>query len=365
MPIVATAAVLQTQHGPYELLPVEIDDPRADEVRVRIEACGVCFTDLEAMEMLDAPCVLGHEGVGIVEAVGAEVDDIRPGQRVLVSYPWCGQCNSCVDNRPYHCTEHMALAFAGSRPDGSSPIRLAGQPIGSAFFQQSSFATHAIAPARDVVPVDSRLSPALLAALPCGMQTGAGAMLNSLAVRPGESVLVFGVGAVGLAAVMGARLAGAAVVIAVDMKSNRVEAALAVGATHVLDPRDGEVPARVRAITREGVHVAFDTSGRDVAIRQAMDMLATGGRLGLVTIPDWGQDYRLSLQPLFERAGTLTCIIQGSARPREFLPRLLESHAAGRFPIENLVTSYPFAAINQAIADIRSGTALKAVLVMP
>ena len=178
-------------------------------------------------------------------------------------------------------------------------------------------------------------------------------------------MLVFGVGAVGLAAVMGARLAGAAVVIAVDMKSNRLEAALAVGATHVLDPRDGEVPARVRAITREGVYVAFDTSGRDVAIRQAMDMLATGGRLGLVTIPDWGQDYRLSLQPLFERAGTLTCIIQGSARPREFLPRLLESHAAGRFPIENLVTSYPFAAINQAIADIRSGTALKAVLVMP
>jgi len=364
MPIRATAAVLRSPQGPFELLPVEVDDPRPDEVRVRIEACGICFTDIEAMEMLAVPSVLGHEGVGIVEAVGSDVHDLRLGERVLLSYPWCGHCGGCRDERPFHCTEHMALAFRGSRPDGSQPVRLAGQGISSAFFQQSSFASHAIVPARDCVPAQPDLPVSVLAALPCGMQTGGGAMLNSLAVRSGERALVFGVGAVGLAAIMGARLAGASTVIAVDVQPARLSLARQVGATHVVDARDGGVAERVRAIAAEGIDAVLDTSSRDASLRTALEVLASGGRLGVVTVPDWGQDYRLPLQPLFERAATLTCIIQGSARPREFLPRLMRWQAEGRFPAERLVTEYRFPDINQAFSDARAGRAIKAVLVM-
>jgi aryl-alcohol dehydrogenase len=221
-----------------------------------------------------------------------------------------------------------------------------------------------IVPARDCVVVSQALPPSVLAALPCGLQTGAGAILNSLALRAGECALVFGAGAVGLAAIMAARVGGAAAVIAVDVQPARLQLALAIGATHALDARDGDVAARVRSIAADGAQLVLDTSGRDAALREAMDALATGGRLGLVTVPDWGRDYRLPLQPLFERAGSLLCIIQGSARPREFLPRLMQWQAEGRFPAERLVSTYPFVDIDRAIADTRAGRAVKAVLLM-
>lgn len=360
----ATAAVLRSARGPFELQTVELDEPRADELLVRIEACGVCHTDLEGMELLQPPVVLGHEGCGLIEHVGAAVRGLRVGQRVSLSYPSCGNCGPCAAQRPYHCEHGLALSLAGRRGDGSRPLRLDGTEIASAFFQQSSFATCAIVPARSVVPLPEGFPAALGAALPCGVQTGAGSILNSLRAQAGECVAVFGVGAVGLSAIMAARLAGARIIVAIDLNAPRLELALQLGATLALDARAADLASAVRAATGGGADVILDTSGRDAALRQAIDSLAMGGRLGIVTVPNWGGDYRLAIQPLFERCGALVSIIQGSSVPARFLPYLIEQHAAGRFPFDRLVQTYPFAQINRAFDDARQGRVVKPVLMM-
>ena len=317
------------------------------------------------MELLAPPAVLGHEGVGVIEKMGREVKGLGVGDRVALSYPWCATCSPCREGRPFHCVHGLDLSFAGHRADGSRPVSLGGKPIASAFFQQSSFATHAVALARDAVKLPDDLPSELAAALPCGVQTGAGAILRSLATKPGESVAVFGVGAVGLSALMAAKLAGAGPVIAVDVNPGRLQLALSLGATHSVHAGDADVASSLRQITGGGVQVLLDTSGKDVALRRAIDAMATGGRLGIVTVPDWGKDYRLPIQPLFERFGSLVSIIQGSSIPATFLPYLIEQYRAGRFPFDRLVTAYPFAQINQAVEDARRGQAVKPVLLMP
>jgi aryl-alcohol dehydrogenase len=343
---------------------VELDEPRADELLVRIEACGICHTDVECMDLLDPPAVLGHEGCGVVEQLGTAVRGIEVGQRVALSYPSCGACASCATHRPFHCEHGLELSLAGHRADGSRPLHLDGAPIASAFFQQSSFATHSIVPARSVVPLPEGFPAQLGAALPCGVQTGAGSILNSLHTQAGESVAVFGVGAVGLSAIMAARLVGAQPIVAIDPNAQRRELALQLGATLALSSGAADVAATVRAATDGGANVILDTSGRDSALRQAIDSLAMGGRLGIVTVPDWGNDYRLAIQPLFERCGTLVSIIQGSSVPARFIPYLIEQHAAGRFPLERLVQTYPFEQINRAFEDAQQGRAIKPVLLM-
>ena len=202
----ATAAVLYEPDGQFSLEPIELDEVRSDELLVRIKACGICHTDTKAKEMLSLPAVLGHEGAGIVEAVGKNVTRIKPGDRVLISYPWCGACPQCLAQQPFICTELMPICFGGTRLDGSHTIKLDGKPISGAFFQQSSFASHAITLERDVVPISGTTPFEHLAALPCGIQTGAGAILNSLDVQPRSSLLIIGAGTVGLSAVMAGKL---------------------------------------------------------------------------------------------------------------------------------------------------------------
>ena len=360
----ALAAVLPVARGSFQLQTVELDEPRADELIVRIEACGVCHTDIECMDLLPPPSVLGHEGCGVIEQVGGAVRGLRIGQRVALSYPSCGACECCAADHPFHCEHGLSLSLAGQRLDGTRPLRLGGTPIASAFFQQSAFATHSIVPARSVVPLPDRLPAHLGAALPCGVQTGAGSILNSLRAQSGESVAVFGVGAVGLSAIMAARLAGAAHAIAIDVNPQRLELARELGATLGLDARGEGVAESVRDITGGGADVILDTSGRDAALRQAIDSLAMGGRIGIVTVPDWGAGYRLAIQPLFERCGTLVSIVQGSSVPSRFLPFLIEQHSQGRFPFDRLVRTYPFADINQAFEDARDGRVVKPVLLM-
>lgn len=358
------AAVLCAAEGPFELLEVELEAPRADEIQVRVDACGICHTDLECMSLVPTPSVLGHEGTGVVEAVGSAVRDLGPGDRVVLSYPWCGGCAACRAERPYHCRHGLDMSLAGRRLDGSQPIRLDGRPVSSAFFQQSSFARHALALARDAVRIPDDVPATVAAALPCGVQTGAGSILNSLATRPGETVAVFGVGAVGLSAVMAAVLAGARRIVAIDVNAARLALARELGATGAVDAASAAVAVEVLDLTGGGADVVLDTSGRDVALRQATASLAHGGRLGIVTVPDWGRDYRLPIQPLFERAGSLVSIIQGSSVPSRFIPWLIAQRAAGRFPVERLVQAYAFEDIGRAIDDARRGVAIKPVLTM-
>jgi aryl-alcohol dehydrogenase len=361
----AIAAILREPAGRFVLERVELGELRRDEVMIRNEATGICHTDLLARERVTLPAVLGHEAAGVIEAIGAAVTRVRVGDRVAVSYPWCGLCARCNSGEPYLCARHMQLAFAGARLDGSQPIALGGRPISSAFFQQSSFATRCIALERAVVPVSAPQPSGLLSAIPCGVQTGAGAVLNSLAVSARHSLAVFGVGAVGMSAVMAGSLAGAYPLIAIDIVPARLTLARELGASHVIEARGGDVAARIRDIMRDGVDFTLETSGNEQALNDAIAALASGGACGMVIAPHLGQKYPFSPSEVFTRAARLIGIIQGSAVPQLFLPKLLELHERGRFPFDRMVKYYDLEAINEAIVDTQAGRTIKPVLIMP
>ena len=361
----ATAAVVREPGGRFSLERVALDALRENEVLVRIQACGICHTDAKFQTRVPLPGVFGHEGAGVVEDTGAGVTSVRAGDRVIISYPWCGTCPSCERSEPYRCENIPALKFAGHRSDGSRPVTLNGKAVSSAFFQQSSFSTHAIALERALVPVADDWPPEMLAALPCGVQTGAGAVFNTFGMGPGHSLVVFGVGPVGLSAIMAARAAGVSPRIAVDIKPSRLDCAMDLGASHALNAREDEVPRRVREWLPHGVSHALESSVTAAALTDAVKCIGQGGKVGIFSAPSPGEEFPFSTRDLFDRVGSLHGIIQGSAVPGEFLPRLMELQRAGRFPYERLISTYDFADINRAFADLEEGTAIKPVLVFP
>jgi aryl-alcohol dehydrogenase len=358
----ATAAVIHKPDGPFSFETVELDDLRSDEILVRIEASGVCHTDMKAQNLTPLPAVLGHEGTGVVEAIGSKVGRIHPGDRVIISYPFCGICPNCIEGRAYICDHSFQLSFGGTRLDQSKSISLNGKKISGAFFQQSSFSTHSITLERDVVPVTGGHSPEMLAAIPCGIQTGAGAILNTFKVRPGNGLAVFGTGAVGLSAIMAGHLSGATPLIAVDIVEERLQMAIELGATHTINARDGETALRIREIAPRGLEFSLETSADSQAFKDALDCLCMGGVCGIVTSPDYG-DYSIP-QVILRRASSLVGIILGSAIPNTFLPKLIELNRQGLFPYDRLITTYDFSDINKAFKDSKAGRAIKPVLKM-
>jgi aryl-alcohol dehydrogenase len=360
----ATAAVIHRPDDMFSLETIELDDLRNNEILVRIEACGICHTDVKARNILSLPAVLGHEGTGIVETIGSTVTRVKPGDRVVISYPWCGDCPQCVAGNPFICTQVMPICFGGSRLDGSSTMTLNNAPISGAFFQQSSFASHAITLEQDVVKVNSDLPPEMLSALPCGVQTGAGAILNTLSVGAKDSLLVIGAGTVGLSAVMAGKLAGAFPLIVVDLNKERLELAKELGASHIIHDNDNDLAKQVRDITTYGVTSALDTSGSMAVLEMAIECLAQGGRIGIVTAPPGDHKFPFNTRSLFSRGASLHSVFQGSAIPNEFIPRLLKLNKQGRFPYDRLIKTYQFADINTAFEDAKSGCVIKPVLIM-
>lgn len=343
---------------------VELDDLRDGEILVRIDACGICHTDAKYRHVVPLPAVFGHEGTGVVEATGQGVSAVRPGDRVIMSYAFCGACPCCENNQPYMCENMHELTFTGMRPDGSSAISLDGKPISGSFFQQSSFASHAITLEKTVVPVEVDLPPEMLAAIPCGVQTGAGVIINTFDVREDESVIVFGAGTVGLSAVMAAKMIGAATIICVDVIQSRLDLAMELGATHVLNVNDGEIPTRVKEILPRGAQYAFDASATVGALEDAMECIGQGGKIAVVSFPDGGKKFPFTTRSLFIHVGSLQGTIQGHSVPRKFIPGMIEWQQQGLFPYEKLITTYDFADINQAFSDAESGTVIKPVLLM-
>ena len=360
----ATAAIVYERDGAFALESVELDSLRDHEVLVRIAACGICHTDLKFQSRVSLPCVFGHEGTGTVAAVGASVSQVEPGDRVVLSYPWCGTCPSCLRGEPYRCVNIPQLKFGGCRSDGSLPVVRNGAGITSAFFQQSSFATCAVAMENVVVKVDTDLPAELLAALPCGIQTGAGAVLNAFYVGPGEALVVFGAGAVGLSAVMAAKIAGADPIVAVDIVSSRIDLALELGATHAINANNEDVVKRVKDVLPYGAQYALDCSATEAGLKNAIDVIGQGGKVGIFSAPPAGETFPFTTRVLFEKVASLHGIVQGYSVPRRFIPELIRYQEAGLFPYERIVTTYPFEEINAAIADTKSGTVIKPVLMM-
>ncbi len=367
-----TAAVVPARGKPFEVQTLDLEGPAADEVLVRIVASGMCHTDLHARDgyfpNLPYPVVCGHEGAGVVEEIGAAVVDLAPGDPVVISFPWCGACEPCRAGRTSYCTNARALKSGGRRADGSTPMSRDGAPVYSCFFQQSSFATFALAPAKDVVKVRRDAPVEMLGPFGCGLQTGAGAVLNVM--QPpgqsiaGRSIAIYGVGGVGLAGLMAARIAGCDPIIAVDRLPGRLKLAGELGATHTVESRGTETLAEIRRITGGGTHFALETSAVPEVFRIAVDGLRALGMCVLVGSARAGTEVSFEM-PVLQGGRTVRGVIQGDSRPREFIPRLVDLLMAGRFPIDRLVTRYDLADINRAAAGATSGATIKPVLVMP
>lgn len=361
-----TAAVIEKTGAPFEIEEIELDAPRPDEILVRIVAVGICQTDVHVRDRVPAsglPAVLGHEGSGIVEEVGVAVTYVKPGDRVVLSYDSCGQCRFCLSGRNSYCEQAMAINFGGSRLDGTNALRrAAGGEVHGHFFGQSSFATYALATERNVVKAPDDLPLELLGPLGCGLQTGAGAVLNSLRVPAGASIAILGTGAVGLAAVTAARVAGANPVIGVDIVPKRLALAAELGATHTIDAGKEDVRERIGEITRgTGVDFALEITALPEMLSLAVDILAPCGTAGQIGGGIPGAKAAIGMSRLL-LGRSVRGIIQGDSIPRVFIPKLIEMYRRGEFPFDRLVRFYDFAQINEAVADAASGETIKPIL---
>jgi len=349
------AAVLRRRGGPLKIESLEMEGPRDDEILVRIVASGICHTDIgfvDGWDKTDGPLVLGHEGAGVVEQVGKDVKGVRRGDHVVLSYQSCGRCRQCRSGHPTDCENFYEANFGFARLDGSNALQRNG--VRGHFFGQSSFATYVLATERNIVKIPKKLNLEVLAPLGCGLQTGAGTVINSLEVPKGASIAVFGTGAVGLAAVMAARIVRANPIIGVDIKSKRLKLAKELGATHVIDNRRGNTGPRITDITGGGVDYVVETSGDQKLYWLSMDVLNPGGTAAFLTGIS-GPD------SLPEGRRTLS-IIQGDAVPQVFIPKLITLYQAGQFPFDRLLKFYNFSEINKAIADSKRGATIKPVL---
>ena len=361
-------AVAREAHQPFSIERAHIEAPRTDEVLIQIHGVGLCHTDLIARDQfipIRLPAVLGHEGAGIVIEVGQDVKRVRPGDRVVLSFASCGECARCEENLPSYCRQFPALNYSGVRTDGSSGIRIGGKEVSANFFGQSSFATHALAHERNVVKIDDADVPLrILGPLGCGLQTGAGGVMRSLACPAGSSLAIFGGGPVGLAAVMGAVLQKCATIILVEPIAARREMALSLGATHVIDPTVDNAGESIRTLLPDGAEFAFETSGREAVVDAALGSLGSHGALGLVGVPPRpDSSLSINLAALITYGRRIQGIIEGDSDLERFIPELIVHYKAGRFPFDRIVRTFPFDAINEAVEAQLRGDCIKAVLV--
>jgi aryl-alcohol dehydrogenase len=358
-----TAAVSRGAGEAPALESLELEAPRAGEMRVRLVATGICHTDLHEHPGRHAPqpIVLGHEGAGVVEELGAGVRGFAVGDHVILSGSSCGQCPSCKANRPTYCDLAMPLCFGGKRLDGSTALRCGDASVHSHFFGQSSFASHAVVPERTAVKVNRELPLHKLGPLGCGVITGAGAVIEALRVGYGDSIAIFGVGGVGLSAVMAARLVGARHIVAVDVNAERLALARELGATHAVHSDDDAVK-QIRAVTGRGVRFTLNTTTVPAVHTAALEVLAMNGTCGFVAAPR-GQ-WAPQMFPLLAGGRQMRGILGGDAHPGLFLPQLIDYWQQGRFPFDRLLTFYRFNEIARAFADVHHGTVIKPVLLM-
>lgn len=361
-----TAAVSRETEISPRLEPVELGEPGPGEVRVRIEAAGICHSDLMfhgpfGSQFAAKPIVLGHEGAGVVEAVGPGVMSLVVGDHVVLSGKSCGHCRSCQSGETIYCEHMVELCWCGGRADGTSPLSQDGERVSGMFFGQSSFATHAIAAESTAVKVPQDAPLHLLGPLGCGLATGAGSVLRALEVRPGKSIAIFGTGAVGLAAVMAAKIAGAARIVAVDVNEARLAIARELGADDVVVSGPDTIAA-LRALEPRGFAFSFITAPPPEVFDAATACLAIQGTAGYVIFPNkpWVPDMNF----LMTGGRKLQGIIGGFGNPQTFIPLLVDYWRKGQFPFERLITEFRFDQIGEAWELYRAGTVIKPVLRM-
>ena len=363
-----TAAIFEALDAPLAVGEVEIDEPRAGEALVRIVASGVCHTDALAVHgdmPFHPPGVLGHEGAGIVEAVGDGVTNVAPGAKVVIGWPWCGACRNCLEGEPRYCLQIGALVTRGTREDGSTALRRrGGEALHSHFFGQSSFATHSIVDAKALVPVPDEAPIELLGPLGCGIGTGAGAVLNALQPHTGSSLVVYGAGAVGLSAVMAAVCTGATTIVAVDVHEHRLRLASELGATETIDARKTNPVEAVTEICGGPADFSLDCTGSVDVLRQAADSVGLRGTVALIGGAPARAEFTLDhMTTLWGKR--VVGILGGEGRSATLIPALLELNRQDRFPFHRLITEFELDQVNEAFAASHSGDVIKPILRMP
>ena len=357
-------AVIYEPSGKFSIEKLTIEEPRDTEVLVRIAATGICHTDLAGRDQhipVPLPSVFGHEGAGIVEKVGVQVTKVKPGDHVALSWTCCGACPSCKSGNDPYCENFLSVNFGGARPDGSTTLKKGDQVIHGNFFGQSSFAELALADERNVVKVPEDIPLEILGPLGCGIMTGAGAVMNSLRPKPGSAIAVFGIGPVGISAVMGAKVCGCTTIIAVDIHEGRLEKAKEFGATHTINGSEVNPVEAILDITGGGPEFSLECVGNPAVLRQAVDCLPLLGVCGLLGVVPPGTEVALDMDKIMN-GRTVKGIIEGDAIPDLFIPKLIELYRHGRFPFDKMITFYPFADIEKAVADMEKGRVIKPVL---
>jgi len=362
------AAVLEQTGGAHHIAELELEAPRAGEVLVRLHASGVCHSDQNAIDgTAETPCpaVLGHEGAGVVEAVGAGVERVRPGDHVALSWaPSCGRCEECLRQLPQLCATAWPAMSAGGLLDGSTRLSRDGAPVFHYSFI-SSFAEAAVVPERSCVPIPADVPFAIAALVGCAVTTGTGAVWRTAGVRPGERVAVFGCGGVGLSAVLGAVTAGAETIVAVDTQAARLEAARDLGAGDaVLWVGSSEETAEaVRAASGGGVDYAIEATGRPEAVLAAFLSTRPRGAAVCIGIPRADAVVCLPALSIPRMERRVLGSLYGSAWPERDFPLTLELYRTGRLPLDKLVSHrLPLDEVGRAFELLRVGHTRRVVL---
>ncbi|MCR4846685.1 MAG: NAD(P)-dependent alcohol dehydrogenase [Eubacterium sp.] len=364
--MITNAAVVEEKGAEFKIVPIELGEPKEKEVLVEVKACGICHTDEVARQGIfpfAMPAVLGHEGAGVVVKTGSAVTEFKEGDRVSFSYGYCGECEACKMGKPYGCSSNRRLNFSGFQYDGTKRISYNTKDV-SSFFGQSAFANHAVVHVNNLIKIDDDIPLKMAAPMGCGIQTGAGTVLNCLKPGAGTSIVIAGCGAVGLSAIMAAAFSPCSKIIAVDISAEKLELAKKYGATHTVNAAQVEsVPEAVRAITDGlGADYAADCTGSAESLRTSLNSVKS---LGICAAVGAALDITFQVEgELMGVAKTLVGVVEGYSLPQLFIPKLLDYYRAGKFPFDEMITYYRFEDINKAFEDIHKGKVIKAVLVM-
>jgi len=353
------AAVSWEPGEPLSVEELNMDEPRQHEIVVRMMAVGICHTDINARNHrlpVQHPMIFGHEGAGIVERVGTSVTKVAPGDKVLLLPDYCGDCDQCKQGRTSYCENLTATVF-----NGVPRAEQNGKKVHAAFFGQSSFSNFSLVTERNVLKVSQDAPLEYLAALTCGIQAGAGAVLNAMNVKVGTSFAVFGTGAVGMGALMMAKIAGASTIIAVDRVAERLNLALELGATHVINTKESsDITKEISELTGGGCDFTLDTTGVPDIIRTAFESLRTLGMCGVVA--GTGREITLPVTSLLQGGRMIRGIMGGNASAGLLVKQLVSLYESGRFPFDRFVRHYPFQQVNTAMDDMLAGKVIKPVL---
>ncbi|KAF9883041.1 hypothetical protein FE257_004295 [Aspergillus nanangensis] len=370
MSIETEALVAPRLREPLEFQTILQEQPRDYEAIVEIHAVGICHAEVSCMEgkiPVHFPCILGHEGAGVIVKAGNLVESVKVGDHVVLSYSFCGSCKMCIGGSPAYCIHNTSLYFGGTRLDGShSASSPDGKPIFSSFFGQSSFARAALVHESCLVKVEKDIPLELLAPLGCGIQTGAGAIINTLDVQKGDSVVIFGVGAVGMASIMGARIQQAAIIIAVDIVHGRLELARDLGATDIIQGPTNALVATVREICDGGgAAYAIDTTGRIEIIEQMLDCLQVKGTALSIGSPARESRVPVNVFSHIVHGRRYIGCNQGDSVAKKMIPYLVQQYKNGTLPIDKIVEKYDINDFQRAMDDMKSGKTIKPVLMWP